>query len=74
VKRYETGGMEGIGRHRLGSGAKRREVWTREQERREKRYRKGSFQRIGEAVTWCGRELSVEVSYKKLYDWFRRWG
>jgi hypothetical protein len=31
-------------------------------------------QTIGEAVTWCGRELGVEVSYKKLYDWFRRWG
>ena len=21
-----------------------------------------------------GREGGVEVSYKKLYDWFRRWG
>ena len=27
-----------------------------------------------EAVAWCRKELGVEVSYKKLYDWFRRWG
>ena len=25
-------------------------------------------------MTWCGRELAVEVSYKKLSDWFRRSG
>jgi hypothetical protein len=25
-------------------------------------------------VAWCAKELGVEVSYKKLYDWFRRWG
>jgi hypothetical protein len=31
-------------------------------------------QTIGEAVTWCGGEVGVEVSYKKLYDWFRGWG
>ena len=34
----------------------------------------GQFRTIGEAVAWYGRELGVEVSYKKLYDWFRRWG
>jgi transposase len=34
----------------------------------------GRFRTIGEAVAWCRRELAVEVSYKKLYDWFRRWG
>jgi hypothetical protein len=34
----------------------------------------GQFRTIGEAVAWCGKELAVEVSYKKLYDWFRRWG
>jgi transposase len=22
---------------------------------------------------WCEKELGVKVSYKKLYDWFRRW-
>jgi hypothetical protein len=25
-------------------------------------------------VAWCAKELGVEVSYKKLYDWFLRWG
>jgi transposase len=25
-------------------------------------------------MAWCRRELGVEVSYKKLDDWFRRWG
>ena len=26
------------------------------------------------AVAWCRKELGVKVSYKKLYDWFRRGG
>jgi transposase len=25
-------------------------------------------------MAWCEKELGVKVSYKKLYDWFRRWG
>jgi len=25
-------------------------------------------------MAWCEKELGVAVSYKKLYDWFRRWG
>jgi transposase len=29
---------------------------------------------IGEAVAWWRRKLGVEVSYKRLCDWFRRWG
>jgi len=75
VKWYEAGGIEEGGRHRLGSGAKRREVWTREQERRVgEAVSEGRFRTIGEAVAWCRRELGVAVSYKKLYDWFRRWG
>jgi hypothetical protein len=32
----------------------------------------GRFRTIGEAVEWCGKELGVAVSYKELYDWFRR--
>jgi hypothetical protein len=24
-------------------------------------------------MAWCRRELGVEVSYKKLDDWLRRW-
>jgi len=75
VKWYEAGGIEEVGRHRLGSGAKRREVWTREQEQRVgEAVSEGRFRTIGEAVAWCRRELGVAVSYKKLYDWFRRWG
>jgi transposase len=67
--------MEEVGRQRLGSGAKRREVWTREQERRVgEAVSEGQFRTIGEAVAWCAKELGVEVSYKKLYDWFRLWG
>jgi transposase len=51
------------------------EVWTQKQERRVgKAVSEGQFRTIGEAVAWCGKELAVEVSYKKLYDWFRRWG
>jgi transposase len=34
----------------------------------------GRFRTIGEAVAWCAKELGVEVSQKKLYSWFRRWG
>jgi|GEM_PF-5808244 len=34
----------------------------------------GRSQTIGEAVTWCGRELAVEVLDKKVYDWFRHSG
>jgi len=34
----------------------------------------GQFRTIGEAVAWCRRKVGVEVSYKKLYDWFRRGG
>jgi hypothetical protein len=29
---------------------------------------------IVEAVAWWSRKLGVEVSYKRLCDWFRRWG
>jgi transposase len=25
-------------------------------------------------MAWCEKELGVAVSYKKLHDWFRRWG
>jgi len=32
------------------------------------------FRTIGEAVAWCGKELGMAVSYKKLYDWFRDLG
>jgi transposase len=67
VKWYEAGGIEEVGRHRLGSGAKRREVWTREQEQRlREAVSEGRFRTIGEAVAWCRRELGVAVSYKKL--------
>jgi transposase len=38
-------------------------------ELRERRFRK-----IGEAVAWYGRKLGVAASYKRLHDWFRRWG
>jgi hypothetical protein len=34
----------------------------------------GRFRTIGEAVAWCRRGLGMAFSYKKLYDWFRRWG
>ena len=51
------------------------EVWTQEQERRvEEAVSEGRFRTIGEAMAWCEKELGVEVSYKKLYDWFRRGG
>ena len=36
--------------------------------------RAGQFRTIGEAVAWCRRKVGVEVSYKKLYAWFRRGG
>jgi transposase len=67
--------MEEVGRHRLGSGPNaERSGRGSKSGGREKRYRKGGFQTTGEAVAWCAKELGVEVSYKKLYDWFRRWG
>jgi transposase len=70
VKWYEAGGIEEV-----GSGSKRREVWMREQEwRLRETVSEGRFRTIGEAVAWCEKELGVRVSYKKLYDWFRRWG
>jgi transposase len=51
------------------------EVWTQEQERRVgEAVSEGRFRTIGEAVAWCRRKVGVEVSYKKLYDWFPRWG
>ena len=25
-------------------------------------------------MAWCEKEMGVAVSYKKLHDWFRRWG
>jgi hypothetical protein len=25
-------------------------------------------------MAWCEKEVGVKVSYKKLYDWFWRWG
>ncbi len=75
MKWCEAGDIEKVGRHRLGSGAKCREVWTREQERRVgEAVSEGRFRTIGEAVAWCRRELGMAVSYKKLYDWFWRWG
>jgi len=47
----------------------------REQERRvEEAVSEGRFRTIGEAVAWCARKPDVAVSYKMLYDWFRRWG
>ena len=75
MKWYEAGDIEEVGRHRLGSGAKRREVWTWEQERRVgEAVSEGRFRTIGEAMAWCEKELGVAVSYKKLHYWFRRWG
>ena len=75
MKWCEAGGIEEVGRHRLGSGAKRREVWAREQERRVgEAVSEGRFRTIGEAVAWWSRKLGVEVSHKRLCDWFRRWG
>jgi hypothetical protein len=69
VKWCEAGGIEEVGRHWLRSGAKWREVWTREQEQRVgEAVSEGRFRTIGEAVAWCRRELGVAVSYKKLYD------
>jgi len=43
------------------------EVWTQEQERRVgEAVSEGQFRTIGEAVTWCGRELAVEVSAEEV--------
>ena len=72
MKWYEAGGIEKVGRHSLGSGARDMDAGARAE---------GGGGGIGravsddrEAVAWCRKELGVEVSYKKLYDWFRRGG
>ncbi len=63
MKWCEAGGIEEVGRHRLGSGAKCRELRTREQEQRVgEAVSEGRFRTIGEAVAWCRRELGVAVS------------
>jgi transposase len=75
VRWYEAGGIEEVARHRLGSGVRSYEAWTLVQEQRlREAASEGQFRTIGEAVAWCRRELGVAVSYKKLYDWFWRWG
>jgi len=75
VRWYEAGGLEEVGRHRLGSGVRPYEAWTLAQEQRlGEAVSEGRFRTIGEAMVWCEQELGVVVSYKKLYDWFRRWG
>ena len=64
-----------MGRHRLGSGVRSYEAWTLVQEQRlREAASEGWFRTIGEAMAWCEKERGVEVSYKKLYYWFRRWG
>ena len=72
---YEAGGLAEVARHRLGSGVRPYEAWTPAQAQRlREAVSEGRFRTIGEAMAWCEKELGVAVSYKKLYDWFRRWG
>ena len=75
VRWYETGGLEEVARHRLGSGVRPYEAWTPAQEQRlREAVSEERFRTIGEAMAWCEKELGVVVSYKKLHNWFRRWG
>jgi hypothetical protein len=71
----EAGGIEEVGRHRLGSGVRSYEAWTPVQgQRLREAMSEGWFRTIGEAMGWCEKELGVKVSYGELYYWFWRWG
>ena len=75
VRWYEAGGYRGSGEASVGQWGKPYETWTPAQEQRlREAVSEGRFRTIGEAMACCEKELGVAVSYKKLYDRFRRWG